>query len=243
MTNLFRKFVIAAALGLATLLPQAASAAVSVCGSGTPYLLNYSFDMQHEVTAIAKYNAYLPDCGTGIANSDTAPAGTSLLTDVFAKRDPVGRTLLFGVASDLAGDPEGQQHLVLFTNKAWATSANGIAFGTLFPTVNEASLIDALLGLANGTGTGDDYGKLFSFADASGDPLFSPNGDAAFMFGDDFTAIAFSDGQIIGSGRSFLTPEVAPVPEPAAWAMMIVGFGVIGGTMRHRRCKTSVSFA
>jgi hypothetical protein len=33
------------------------------------------------------------------------------------------------------------------------------------------------------------------------------------------------------------------VPEPATWAMMIVGFGVIGGSTRYRRRKTSFSFA
>ena len=33
------------------------------------------------------------------------------------------------------------------------------------------------------------------------------------------------------------------VPEPATWAMMIGGFGAVGGTMRYRRRKTSVSFA
>ncbi|WP_414713640.1 PEPxxWA-CTERM sorting domain-containing protein [Sphingomonas sp.] len=35
---------------------------------------------------------------------------------------------------------------------------------------------------------------------------------------------------------------VAAVPEPASWAMMIGGFGVIGGAMRSRR-KVSVRFA
>ena len=29
----------------------------------------------------------------------------------------------------------------------------------------------------------------------------------------------------------------APVPEPAAWAMMIVGFGLVGGTARMRRLR------
>jgi PEP-CTERM motif len=33
------------------------------------------------------------------------------------------------------------------------------------------------------------------------------------------------------------------VPEPATWALMIGGFGAIGGTMRYRRRRTSVSFA
>ena len=34
-----------------------------------------------------------------------------------------------------------------------------------------------------------------------------------------------------------------PVPEPATWAMMIGGFGMVGGTMRYRRRKTTVAFA
>ena len=33
------------------------------------------------------------------------------------------------------------------------------------------------------------------------------------------------------------------VPEPANWAMMIAGFGLIGGALRHRRGRNSVSFA
>ena len=33
----------------------------------------------------------------------------------------------------------------------------------------------------------------------------------------------------------------AAVPEPTTWAMMIAGFGLVGGAMRRR--KTSVAFA
>jgi hypothetical protein len=32
------------------------------------------------------------------------------------------------------------------------------------------------------------------------------------------------------------------VPEPATWAMMVGGFGLIGGAMRRRQ-RTSVRFA
>jgi PEP-CTERM motif len=35
---------------------------------------------------------------------------------------------------------------------------------------------------------------------------------------------------------------VGAVPEPATWAMMLAGFGIVGGTMRYRRRKMSVSF-
>jgi hypothetical protein len=33
------------------------------------------------------------------------------------------------------------------------------------------------------------------------------------------------------------------VPEPATWAMMILGFGMVGSAMRRRNMKTNVSFA
>ncbi|MDB5453794.1 MAG: hypothetical protein JWO33_2372, partial [Caulobacteraceae bacterium] len=37
--------------------------------------------------------------------------------------------------------------------------------------------------------------------------------------------------------------DVAAVPEPATWAMMIAGFGMIGGAMRHRRRTPAATFA
>lgn len=38
-------------------------------------------------------------------------------------------------------------------------------------------------------------------------------------------------------------PAVAAVPEPAGWATMIAGFGVVGATMRRRRRRGSLRFA
>ena len=35
---------------------------------------------------------------------------------------------------------------------------------------------------------------------------------------------------------------LGPVPESATWAMLIVGFGLVGGAMRYRRRLTTVSF-
>ena len=36
---------------------------------------------------------------------------------------------------------------------------------------------------------------------------------------------------------------IAAVPEPASWALMLGGFGMVGGAMRSRRTKTAVRFA
>lgn len=37
--------------------------------------------------------------------------------------------------------------------------------------------------------------------------------------------------------------NTAPVPEPATWAMMIMGLGLVGASMRRRAGRTTVSFA
>jgi hypothetical protein len=39
----------------------------------------------------------------------------------------------------------------------------------------------------------------------------------------------------------FVGNQVNPVPEPATWGMMLVGFGIVGGAMRRRQ-RTSLSF-
>lgn len=39
-----------------------------------------------------------------------------------------------------------------------------------------------------------------------------------------------------------LLTGVAAVPEPASWALMIVGFGMVGGAMRRRKPSVSVSY-
>lgn len=50
------------------------------------------------------------------------------------------------------------------------------------------------------------------------------------------------DGRYLsGTVRVEYEPVAAPVPEPATWAMMIGGFGLVGGAMRRR--KVQVSYA
>lgn len=48
----------------------------------------------------------------------------------------------------------------------------------------------------------------------------------------------------VGSG-SLTARATAPVPEPATWALMILGFGLVGGAIRStiRRQKVSVRYA
>lgn len=226
-----KQYLFGLAAAIAASVTALAATPASACGSTAPYLATYQFDQTYGVTAIAKYNSS-GDCGSSITNSDTAPIGPSIVTDVFAKQDPVLRALLFGLTSDLPGDEAGQQHLVLFTNDVFAARAENIAFGSLFPETKEATLIAALTSLASGNGGGSDYDVLYDFAENAA--LNGPNGDAGFGLNQRFTSVAFSDGRIIGTGLFFATPVAAAVPEPATWALLLLGFGGVGVALRRR---------
>jgi hypothetical protein len=129
--------------------------------------------------------------------------------------DP-GESFLLGVTTNLPGDAPGQQHLVVFTNDAFASSAQSIAFGTLFPHTNETTLIDDLTSQTN-------PGDILGFG--AGDATTGPNGPIAFEPGSSFEAVAFSDGQIIGTGTSGF---LAAVPESSTWVLMLTGFVGLG---------------
>ena len=45
------------------------------------------------------------------------------------------------------------------------------------------------------------------------------------------------------SGNDFYSFSISAVPEPAAWAMMIVGFGLVGASMRRLRVQPKINFA
>ncbi|MDE2619064.1 MAG: PEPxxWA-CTERM sorting domain-containing protein [Sphingomonadales bacterium] len=58
-------------------------------------------------------------------------------------------------------------------------------------------------------------------------------------------AIPFQNGSYTAASGNVLTISgVAAVPEPATWAMFVVGFALLGSAMRSRtKVKTSVTFA
>lgn len=81
------------------------------------------------------------------------------------------------------------------------------------------------------------------------------NGIATFGFGKGgLLQVALTDDVIFSSGilglshkeakvgATFTLLQDSAVPEPASWAMLIAGFGMVGGAMRQRR-KATVIFA
>ena len=55
----------------------------------------------------------------------------------------------------------------------------------------------------------------------------------------DLSNVTFlSNGSFQVNFNAPVTPPTGAVPEPATWAMMILGFGVVGGALRRRKTAT-----
>lgn len=76
-------------------------------------------------------------------------------------------------------------------------------------------------------------GSVFFYRQSTSNPYSGGN----MFFGPTSNGTSLSNFDLV-----FSEGRTAPVPEPAAWAMMIAGFGLIGGAMRRRR-RMSVRFA
>jgi len=98
---------------------------------------------------------------------------------------------------------------------------DGVSFLSLSPLLRQIFWIGDGL-----TGTGSGTVQTF-FAPAGATRLYLGPSDGFGWFNN-------SGGATVTINYS---PLIAEVPEPAAWAMMILGFGAIGMAMRARRSK------
>lgn len=181
---------------------------------------------------------------------EAAGAGaTTRLSNPFPSDTPALESLLVGIVADLPGDAPGQEHLVLMMDDHAASNVQDIAWGTVFTTVLEEDVIDAVHTMALHLPFGDPdleaaLNTLSAFVDVAsyeahvGD--FGLPGSALFTTGGSFTIVAWSDGQVIGSGVSTIEP-IAVVPEPSALAMLLAGIGVVGTLARRRRPDASAA--
>ena len=129
----------------------------------------------------------------------------------------------------------------LDSNPTPTTSIPGV-FGDQIEFVNVSGTFNGAPGTGTiGFGTGlfaalNITGTSLGFTQFAGPALFSGTASAPMFMTGTFALTS------IVSGRSTLTisEAVAAIPEPATWAMMIGGFGMIGFAARRRRASPTL---
>ena len=58
-----------------------------------------------------------------------------------------------------------------------------------------------------------------------------------------FVNVVFTNGKLSGKDAGFSAVFAAPTPEPAAWALMLIGIAGIGGALRSARRKHASALA
>jgi hypothetical protein len=202
------------------------------------------------VTFGAGQGAYSPQgLGAGYVG---LPIIAALFTDLDTRSSPVGSLVSFGT-----GAFQGRNAFGINYDNVGQYSAN----------YNGVNTFQILLVDRNETGAGNfdivfNYDSLGFGRSASAGYNAGQNGADGTYFelpgsrsGEDFAnggAFALASGSNVGiDGRyvfnvrnGAVTPGGSDVPEPATWALMILGFGAVGGAMRRRRAATTtVRFA
>jgi len=119
--------------------------------------------------------------------------------------------------------------------------------GVFSPTINYLSFTVSDVGAAGvRLEAFDALGAMLGFASAFGTGLGKGNVDFVSIAADGIAAFKIyqpnydnMDGMIVDN-MTFTAASEAP--EPATWAMMVGGFGLLGAAMRRRRTRTSVRF-
>jgi hypothetical protein len=211
-----RSMVGSTLLGAAAIFAIGAPIGAAAQTYTAPYLIYFDITSTVAVSDIAIFNEGVHDCcGYGFAaNGQSIGAGNTTITDGFTKTDEAAGAFLVGLTTE----PDQSTGVVVFASAAFATAYTGQPFSAAFSGLDESTLIGDL------EDPNDNIGSFFSFANAY-------SSEMTFVPGQPFTEVEFSDGAVVGGGTSY----EAVVPEPSAWALMIVGVGLVGGMRRFGR--------
>ena len=197
----------------------------------------------HISAAIVTSAALLAVCSaqamTFVSYGTALPAGETLITDFSTSAGLTGGTLVTGSASGVTAAPAYNATPTFDTAQYLSVGGGQSATLTFAPTTEVSVYIGSLDGyntLAFGgaggaTFTGSDLGAI-SGADDGNQTAANTNGRFIFDFSAPVTSATFSS-----SSNAFEVASLAggAVPEPATWALMLVGFGAAGATLRGSR--------
>lgn len=219
-------------------LALAGAAAIGLSASAQAQLTTYAAS-DNSVSSLAQ----MTNSVAKRAQFDAAAPGLSTLT--FESATPAGVTISGGTITNTScGAVCG-----------FNTTAGGANFlylsggGTV--TFTFATAINAFGLYVTGLQTDIIGGQTLTFSDGSSQTIATPggtNGGGAFIgftdIGKLVTSVSYNAGGDIVSiddVRYGVVSNATGVPEPTSWAMMIAGFGVVGGAMRVRSRRVALA--
>ncbi|MEP3226098.1 MAG: PEPxxWA-CTERM sorting domain-containing protein [Parasphingorhabdus sp.] len=156
-------------------------------------------------------------------------------------RDDLGGT--FFTSNATAGDPMFTDEWDAFNNPTYSLAfAGGTGLSLEFRIAGIADVGSGYDILVNGISIGmlpqnnnaNGFQEVLTYTFAIAD---------GSLLADNTVTIASSGGDGFSVDYVSLLGNVGAVPEPTTWAMMIFGFGLVGGAMRRRKTKVTVSYA
>ena len=170
--------------------------------------------------------------------NEFASAGVSTLTDgTFGTLGPnPSQVALAASASIIFNFASAQTITQIATYAGWDSFRGGQSYTVSYATFgspNDFVTLASVFNNANGNGGNNNTRAVIT--DTSG-VLASNVGRIRFTFNNDllFGAAAYRELDVFGSA----SVGGGEVPEPAAWAMMIFGFGMVGMSLRRRTRST-----
>lgn len=181
----------------------------------------------------------LPACAT--TDIGATPALSSVSCKGFYKGNllnQASKNALVPLLNQLVGSTVYDVHTFQFGSFKTISSLNGQKtvdftqnpFGT---KLNGMTLIGVHYGAGNG-----------SPSDVAGNTRRDKSDSSAFYYfnaGKNLDKITLNYGA--SSTLTLFSTGTGAVPEPATWALMILGFGAIGGAMRRSRTRTNVRYS
>ncbi len=176
----------------------------------------WSVDEATRTIAITEY--WNPGVGSASIFFDDVPDGI-----VFGGAD--GWSIYKIVHNDTGGTWVDFEHELLNGDLSPSDDGDGLSFDQGGPIERNASKFSVL--------TVDELATR-DFLQWSGEP---------FTLSGEFVVFEYGIRDNTGSNDPFYLRQTANIPEPATWAMLITGFGLVGFAARRRNAATSKSIA
>lgn len=190
------------------------------------------------VFASSAQAATVVDTGTPVGRTQYTLSASQSLAGLFAVTAPTKITSLEAFIRNFTTNSENVT-ATLFSDGSVPSAANAL-FSTTFSVAGESEGWFGASGLNWDVGAGN-----FWLGFATGPSMSMRNGAPSPLSGYAFTSIGnWLTFNALGTGIR-VEGTAGAVPEPATWAMMLMGFGFVGGAMRSakRRQKLTVSYA